>query len=178
MSRDRDKYHHNKGQKDKSKGKYDPPHSRIEDTINSIIGGEPKSYRRDREQYDKGRRNTKRQKGGCFLTTACVERAGLPDNCRELQLLRRFRDSYMRSHPHGDALLAEYYRQAPFILEHIQASPEVAQVLDSVLADIRGAVKLIEAGDHQGALRAYVILFVRLNKQYGELRDTEGGEPA
>ena len=178
MGRDRDRYHHNKGQEDKSNRRYDPPHSRIEDTINSIIGGEPKSYRRDREQYEKGRKNTKRQKGGCFLTTACVERSGLPDDCHELQVLRSFRDAYVRTHPLGEAMLAEYYRKAPLILEQIQASPEADELLDGVLADIRGAVKLIEAGDHQSALSLYATLFVRLDKQYGELRDTENGDLA
>ena len=30
--------------------------------------------------------------GGCFLTSACTEARGLPDDCHELTVLRSFRD--------------------------------------------------------------------------------------
>ncbi len=33
---------HNRGQRDGSKRRYNPPHSRIEDLVNNIIAGEPK----------------------------------------------------------------------------------------------------------------------------------------
>jgi hypothetical protein len=57
-----DKYQHNKGQTDRSGGKYDPPHSRIEDTANHWIGGEPKSDRSEKDSYDRGWSHTDRQK--------------------------------------------------------------------------------------------------------------------
>ena len=37
--------------------------------------------------------------GGCFLTSACTEARGLPDDCHELTVLRAFRDGYLRSQP-------------------------------------------------------------------------------
>ncbi|HEU0012072.1 MAG TPA: hypothetical protein VFQ45_00225 [Longimicrobium sp.] len=60
MSKDR--YYHNKGEQDVKDGKYDPPHSRVEDLIGHIIAGESKSDRRDRKSYEAGRTNAKRQK--------------------------------------------------------------------------------------------------------------------
>ena len=46
--------------------------------------------------------------GGCFLTSACTEARGLPDDCHELTVLRSFRDGYLRSQPEGEAEIAEY----------------------------------------------------------------------
>ena len=60
MSKDR--YHHNKGEQDVKEGKYDPPHSRVEDLIGNIIAGESASERKDRKAYEAGRKNAKRQK--------------------------------------------------------------------------------------------------------------------
>lgn len=34
--------------------------------------------------------------GWCFLTTACCKYKGLPDDCAELETLRRFRDNYLK----------------------------------------------------------------------------------
>lgn len=166
MAKDRD--YHNKGQADRSKNKYDPPHSRVEDLVRQIVAGESKSERRDRKSYDQGRKNNKRQKGGCFLTTACIQRAGLADDCRELQVLRQFRDDYVQAHPSGDLILAEYYRKAPAILRRIQESPECGEVFDAIFGDIREAVRFIEIGHHGSALEIYAALFLKLQARYEE----------
>lgn len=167
MGQKRSKYYHNEGQKDASKHKYNPPHERVEDLIGSIIAGEPKSYRQDRKSYEAGRKNTKRQKGGCFLTTACVEHAGLPDDCHELQVLRKFRDTYVSSHPHGKIILAEYYRVAPEILRQIEMSCDRGQTLEETFSIVRTAVASIEVGDSEAAFEAYAKLFLHLRARYG-----------
>ncbi|MCA9566295.1 MAG: hypothetical protein KC656_00560 [Myxococcales bacterium] len=47
---------------------------------------------------------------GCFITTAVARRQGLPDDCRELRVLRAFRDTALgREHPDVQA----YYAAAP-----------------------------------------------------------------
>lgn len=40
-------------------------------------------------------------KKGCFITTAACELRGLPDDCRELTTLRRFRDEVLLSSQEG-----------------------------------------------------------------------------
>lgn len=62
--------------------------------------------------------------GGCFLTTACTEAKGLPDNCIELETLRHFRDNYMMNTPDGKADIAHYYKMAPSIVNAINNSPD------------------------------------------------------
>ena len=65
----------------------------------------------------------------CFLTTACVDFAGLPDDCFELSSLRRFRDEILTHMPHGADDIALYYRVAPAIVERIGASPQRSREL-------------------------------------------------
>ena len=49
----------------------------------------------------------------CYLTSACTEARGLPDDCAELTALRAFRDSYVRSQPEGESDIQHYYAVAP-----------------------------------------------------------------
>ena len=57
--------------------------------------------------------------GGCYLTSACVEARGLPDDCMELQTLRDFRDNWLKQQPCGQDEVAEYYATAPRIVDKI-----------------------------------------------------------
>jgi hypothetical protein len=59
MSKDSEQHYHDKGESDAAEGKYDPPHERVEDLVNSIIAGESKSDRADRDAYETGRDNVK-----------------------------------------------------------------------------------------------------------------------
>ena len=64
--------------------------------------------------------------GGCFLTTACCEYKGLPDDCDELQAMRRIRDEYIRNQPYGDKLIRNYYESAPGIVQKINEREDKA----------------------------------------------------
>jgi hypothetical protein len=63
-----------------------------------------------------------KSKGGCYLTTACTENKGLPDNCYELETLRGFRDNFLLKNKEGIKLVDEYYKNAPAIVSKIQSS--------------------------------------------------------
>jgi len=89
--------------------------------------------------------------GGCFLTTACVDFAGLSDDCFELATLRRFRDDVLMRMPGGPHDIALYERVAPAIVARIGASPNrsrelarlyVLYILPSVLVAYLGRVRL------------------------------------
>jgi hypothetical protein len=53
---------------------------------------------------------------GCFITTAVCDYYGFPDDCVELNTLRHFRDTYMRSTPEMQAKISQYYKEAPRIV--------------------------------------------------------------
>ena len=70
--------------------------------------------------YENCPRYKARSSGGCFLTSACVEAKGLTDNCRELMVLRTFRDTYLKNRECGCLDICEYYHVAPTIVEKIK----------------------------------------------------------
>jgi hypothetical protein len=70
----------------------------------------------------------------CFMTTACVGRVGLADDCFELATLRRFRDDVLAHMPGGAADIALYYRHAPDILRRLKTSGDAAHELARLYA--------------------------------------------
>jgi hypothetical protein len=54
---------------------------------------------------------------GCFISSACCEALGLPDDCFELRALRRYRDEVLLKTPDGPANVALYYTLAPALLD-------------------------------------------------------------
>lgn len=82
--------------------------------------------------------------GGCFLTTACVEFAGLPDNCKELQVMRHFRDTYVCNLSDGDKALSDYYQIAPLIVKRIKLQEHSSEIFKNMLETLKIVVKLVE----------------------------------
>ena len=62
-------------------------------------------------------------KSGCFITAAVCGYLAKPDGCPELTAFRQFRDGWLAGQRDGPALIKEYYRIAPCIVEKINASP-------------------------------------------------------
>lgn len=60
----------------------------------------------------------------CFITTAVCGTLGLPDDCRQLRALRKFRDEFMESTEEGVDLVIRYYDLAPRIVEVLDVMPE------------------------------------------------------
>ena len=94
--------------------------------------------------------------GGCYLTSACVEARGLPDDCMELQTLRDFRDNWLKQQPCGQDEVAEYYATAPRIVDKINSlsnSKEIWGELYTTL--VLPCVKLIKDGELEAAHKKY-----------------------
>ncbi|MBR5095081.1 MAG: hypothetical protein IK095_08305 [Oscillospiraceae bacterium] len=104
---------------------------------------------------------------GCFLTSACVEARGLADDCHELQVLRAYRDGYLRALPEGPAEIEEYYAIAPQIVEAIRQRSDAAQIFDGIYETlVRPCVELIERGEPGAAHALYRETALRLKEQY------------
>jgi hypothetical protein len=102
-------------------------------------------------------------KSSCFITTACVVARGLPDDCEELTVLRRFRDGYLRRRRDGEEQIAEYYCIAPAIVAAIAARPDAARVFERLFAEIQDCVRLIKDRRHEAALHRYASLVLELH---------------
>lgn len=95
------------------------------------------------------------EKEGCFLTAACVNYLGKPDDCHELTTLRTFRDGYLKKTAEGSALVEQYYEIAPKIVEKIEASGKQKEYYEYIYGVVTECVACIEKGDSDGALARY-----------------------
>jgi hypothetical protein len=164
MGNDNKEYYHDKAEQDYQKGKYEKPSG-----PNDLFTKSSEDFIDDCEAYDKGWDNAKKQdsdSSGCFLTTACVEYAGLTDDCRELQVLRRFRSEYVCNLPNGQSILAEYDQYAPIIVKGIKASGMSSEIFSRLFSTIRKAVSFIETGSYDKAFFIYSSIFKELKKEH------------
>mgnify|MGYP003393509071 CR=1 FL=1 len=156
---------HDKGQTDASNGEYHRPHGVVDDLGDIFLFVSHENIERreaENKAYDEGHAHTESQKGsGCFLTAACVQAAGLPDDCHELTTLRRFRDSFIRALPGGEAMIKKYYDLAPQIVEKLSA-----EELKSIYATVQLAVAQIGLGKFSEAFSTYAAMFRQLSAKH------------
>lgn len=104
---------------------------------------------------------------GCYLTTACVECRGLQDNCRELTILRKFRDRYMAGREEGQADIKEYYEKAPLIVSAIDDKEDRITIYDKLYTGvIKPCVELIEQGKNEEAYSKYKNMVQELEQRF------------
>jgi len=105
--------------------------------------------------------------GGCFLSSACAESLGLPDDCDELQTLRKFRDRRKETDPDFAELVKEYYEIAPSIVEKINAEGKANSVYFKLYEQlVLPCVKLIKEGNEEDAIILYTKIVRELQEQY------------
>lgn len=104
--------------------------------------------------------------GPCFITTACVETAKLPDNCTELETMRHLRDDYLAKSDEGKRTIQEYYEIAPKIVEGIRGEENSKEVFGEIFRNIEKTVSLIEGGDLGGAAAHYKGMVLGLKRKY------------
>ena len=105
------------------------------------------------EKYDDSNSNynggTSEDNGSiCFITTACMMSKGLPDNCKEIETLREFRNKYVLNLPNGTELNFEYKKIAPLIVRGIQESGDSKNIYESIYSQITAMIELIAIGDN------------------------------
>jgi len=107
------------------------------------------------------------KKSGCFITSACVEAKGLPDDSLELSTLRNFRDTYVRQLPQGVEQIQEYYATAPLIVQQIRKLEQpLAEFNDLFTRLVQPAVQYIQIGKMEEALLLYQDIFTELRNKY------------
>ena len=85
-----------------------------------------------------------------------MEAMGLADNCLELRTLRSFRDGWLVKQDGGKALIDEYYRIAPKIVDAIHAEPNSDEILRNLYSEmVVPCVEDIEAGNMGKARMRY-----------------------
>lgn len=95
----------------------------------------------------------------CFITTAICLSSGKSDDCYELELLREFRDTWLKyNHPED---IIQYYKEAPIIVSKIAAMENAGRIWHDLNRDyIVPAVHAIEESAPELAYTIYKNLFL------------------
>lgn len=148
---------------------WDGDHGRRYDSDNHYVGSTERKGDEETKRDSSGNleSTTKPSSGGCFLTSACVEAKGLPDDCLELTTLRQFRESYLIRQPDGPAAIAHYYAVAPAIVQEINSQPNAKEVYGQLFNElVIPCVELIHEGKLAEALTMYRSTVTRLEREY------------
>lgn len=105
--------------------------------------------------------------GSCYITSACCAYRGLADDCRELGAMRRLRDVHLSPTARGRRIVADYYREAPRIVEMINASQRREELYDRIFDHIAACTELVEAGDFTNATDVYLAMMRELREDLG-----------
>lgn len=102
----------------------------------------------------------------CYLTTTCVNVMGLPNNCLELQVLRKFRNKILMPTSKGRKAIQEYHKLAPEIVQSIDGRGNAEFIWKQIYTDIRHAVSLVLNNDFEGAFKHYKQVTLNLKEKY------------
>jgi hypothetical protein len=103
---------------------------------------------------------------GCFLTTACCEMLGLPDDCFELRMLRRYRDETLANMQGGSAAIAAYYLVAPSVLDRLRQEERASRLLSVYARFILPSAIAARLGLNQLAYRLYARMMDELARDF------------
>ena len=104
---------------------------------------------------------------GCFLTTACVHTLGKSDDCKELSILRKFRDEHLKTSSAGQQLVEEYYEIAPKIVQALAIRNDKQMVYTNIYNQmILPTLDCIAKDNKKNAIRIYRNYTLKLKAQY------------
>lgn len=92
----------------------------------------------------------------CFLTTACVAHKNLPDNCYELNTLRKLREFVMKPNEKYKALIEEYDIVAPKMLLNINNASNKEDILEHIYTNlVLPSLAFLKLGKNEEAINYY-----------------------
>ena len=105
--------------------------------------------------------------GGCFISTACTQYKGLPDDCYELQTLRLLRDELVKQSDELRTMILDYYKKAPVIVKKIQEQDDADVRLEALYHDlVEKCVGLYEVGKYDEAIKVYCNVYDALVQEF------------
>lgn len=99
----------------------------------------------------------------CFITTATCQALNATDDCKELMLLRNFRDTHLQSTPEGEAVVREYYRIGPLIVDCINKTDNPSLMYQNLWDKyIKTSCWALESEQWEHAKRIYIHMVLNL----------------
>lgn len=118
--------------------------------------------------YSTSKNNSNSPGGGsfCFLTTVVCDYYGKPDNCFELETMRRYRDTWLRNQPGGRKLIAEYYNTALLLVSLLEKSEYYSEYCETMHDKyIMPCLELIFQKKYKECRRLYEQMFYYLKSE-------------
>ena len=110
----------------------------------------------------------------CYITTAVCEYYGKDDNCEELTVLRQYRDSWLRKQADGEALIAEYYCSAPFMVNIMKQSTFYADYCEYLMQNyINPCIRLIQEGCYMECKNLYIEMVLCVKSLIQKIEEDE-----
>ena len=104
---------------------------------------------------------------GCFITTITCNLLGKEDNDPVMVSLRKFRDEILQKNDKYSDILKLYDSIGPVISSNIMHDIYKEEVAKEIYEKLKGFTSLIESKKYDEAARNYVIMTLRLVKEYG-----------
>lgn len=103
----------------------------------------------------------------CFVTTAVCMGLHKPKNCRELIMMKRYRDEYLLRQEDGERLIREYYDIAPTIVKRIAKEDDPEKVYHFLWDNyISRCVALLEEEKPEECRNVYTQMMRYLRQKY------------
>ncbi len=103
----------------------------------------------------------------CYITTAVCKSLNKPDDCYELNTLRRYRDEYLLATESGKEIVEEYYNIAPTIVKRIDKEADSAKIYENIWQDyLSPCIRLIEEGKREDCRELYSDMVRKLERKY------------
>ena len=107
------------------------------------------------------------KKGLCYITTAVCESRNLPDDCYELETLRKYRDGYLMQTEEGKRLVEEYYDIAPGIVMAVNMHRDASDIYEKIYQKyLVPCIQDAESGRNEECKERYINMVTELQNEY------------
>ncbi len=103
----------------------------------------------------------------CYITTAVCRSLGKPDDCHELTVLRKYRDSFLMADEEGRRIVSEYYNIAPTIVKRINRRQDADAIYYRIWNEyLSPCIFLAEQGENAACREKYTEMVRGLEAEY------------
>lgn len=103
----------------------------------------------------------------CYITTAVCESLGKGDDCYELNILRNYRDTYLRSTEDGEQIVNDYYNIAPSIVKRINKCADSKEIYREIYSQyLSPCIRLLERDEKEKCKDIYSDMVRGLERKY------------
>lgn len=103
----------------------------------------------------------------CYITTAVCDSLNMKDDCKELLMLKDYRDNYLINQENGEELIKEYYNIAPTIVKRINRDDDSSKIYLSLYDNyISKCLDDIENNNLEACKDKYINMVNELKEKY------------